>query len=353
MLQADTIAQRRRARRQEGRPDRLGRRRCRPDINGPTVDFATFYNNRGVLVGAADPVEQAGCGGVRDDLQRRRGRDRDRLDERAHRRSGGDAEGDDVVDPVELRGAEPEPHLQRLLLRQRQGGGVNYDHAIVSPVGKTGAAPSIDLKVGDFKPIKLTGAERPDRRARRPDGRPLREADLARRRPQSIQALRHVARPRDRDVQDAPPATRCPPVVPARTSSRSTSPTTCCRGLPPTSLPRRRGVVDEDTYVQQGRDLERAYSLQVINYVLGTLQPDTELAMVGYPFTDEVSHQFMGLVSPTEPGRRAEPVLRRDTEVRRRHVHRARHGPSRRRSARATSGAPTRTPTRSSASPGS
>ena len=24
--------------------------------------------------------------------------------------------------------------------------------------------------------------------------------------------------------------------------------------------------------------------------------------MVGYPFTDEVSHQFMGLVSPTEPG---------------------------------------------------
>ena len=65
--------------------------------------------------------------------------------------------------------------------------------------------------------------------------------------------------------------------------------------------PEEGGVVDEDTYVQQGRDLERAYSLQVINYVLGTLQPDTDLAMVGYPFTDEVSHQFMGLVSPTEP----------------------------------------------------
>ena len=66
--------------------------------------------------------------------------------------------------------------------------------------------------------------------------------------------------------------------------------------------PEEGGVVDEETYVQQGRDLERAYSLQVINYILGTLQSDTELAMVGYPFTDEVSHQFMGLVSPTEPG---------------------------------------------------
>src|SRR5262249_15857375 len=37
-------------------------------------------------------------------------------------------------------------------------------------------------------------------------------------------------------------------------------------------------------------------------YVLGTLQPDTDLAMVGYPFTDEVSHQFMGLVTPTVNG---------------------------------------------------
>ena len=64
--------------------------------------------------------------------------------------------------------------------------------------------------------------------------------------------------------------------------------------------PEEAGVVDEDTYVEQGRDLERAYSLQVINYILGTLQPDTQLAMVGYPFTDEVSHQFLGLVSPTD-----------------------------------------------------
>ena len=39
----------------------------------------------------------------------------------------------------------------------------------------------------------------------------------------------------------------------------------------------------------------------MIDYVLGTLQPDTDLAMVGYPFTDEVQHQFMALVSPNDP----------------------------------------------------
>ena len=36
---------------------------------------------------------------------------------------------------------------------------MKYDRAIVSPVGKTGAAPSVDLKVGDFMPVKLTGAD--------------------------------------------------------------------------------------------------------------------------------------------------------------------------------------------------
>src|SRR5262249_24961504 len=61
------------------------------------------------------------------------------------------------------------------------------------------------------------------------------------------------------------------------------------------------GIIDEDTYVQQGRDLEAAYGDAVLDFILGTLQPDTDLALVGYPFTDEVSHQFMGLVTPKDP----------------------------------------------------
>src|SRR5262249_56725193 len=59
-------------------------------------------------------------------------------------------------------------------------------------------------------------------------------------------------------------------------------------------------IIDEETYVEQGRDLEKAYGDAVLDYVLGTLQPDTDLALVGYPVTDEFSHQFMGLVTPTD-----------------------------------------------------
>src|SRR4029078_8953363 len=50
-------------------------------------------------------------------------------------------------------------------------------------------------------------------------------------------------------------------------------------------------IIDEETYVQQGRDKEKEYADAVLNFILGTLQPDTQLALVGYPVTDEFSHQ--------------------------------------------------------------
>src|SRR6185503_17631087 len=36
------------------------------------------------------------------------------------------------------------------------------------------------------------------------------------------------------------------------------------------------------------------------NYILGTLQLNTDVAFVGYPVTDEFSHQFMALYTPTD-----------------------------------------------------
>ncbi|HEY8239468.1 MAG TPA: alkaline phosphatase family protein, partial [Candidatus Limnocylindrales bacterium] len=58
-LQADTLA---------AAAERAGKKVAQIDwvggaaanIAGPTVDFTSFFTNRGVLVGAADPVEQAG-----------------------------------------------------------------------------------------------------------------------------------------------------------------------------------------------------------------------------------------------------------------------------------------------------
>src|SRR3954454_21155269 len=59
VLQADTIANAaERAGKKVAQIDWVGG--AAANIDGPTVDFTNFFSNRGVLVGAADPVEQAG-----------------------------------------------------------------------------------------------------------------------------------------------------------------------------------------------------------------------------------------------------------------------------------------------------
>src|SRR5262245_58815262 len=276
-------------------------------LNGPTVDFATFYNNRGVIVGAADPVEQAGAAAFGTIYN---------VGATAPASGWSNVPAGDPAAPARettwsIPSSNTSPTSQNpnrtynvYFYDSVLNGTVAYDHAVVSPVGKTGASPSVDLSVGTdataFKPIKLTGA----------NGLIGTRAG---------QTAGHYVKL----ISIAPNLSNYKLYATSIARAAATCKTSACAALPHLAgedpleakiandllpwaaadfAPEEGGVIDEDTYVQQGRDLERAYSLQVINYVLHDLQPDTDLAMVGYPFTDEVSHQFMGLVSPTEPG---------------------------------------------------
>jgi 2',3'-cyclic-nucleotide 2'-phosphodiesterase (5'-nucleotidase family) len=58
------------------------------------------------------------------------------------------------------------------------------------------------------------------------------------------------------------------------------------------------GIVSEDTYIEQGEYWSKLYH-PLIRYVLDTYKPD--VALVGFPGTDEVSHQFLGLVTKKLP----------------------------------------------------
>lgn len=58
------------------------------------------------------------------------------------------------------------------------------------------------------------------------------------------------------------------------------------------------GIVSEDTYAEQGLAWS-AFMEPIVRYVMTTYHPD--LLMAGVPTTDEFQHQFMGLVSPTLP----------------------------------------------------
>ncbi len=101
------------------------------------------------------------------------------------------------------------------------------------------------------------------------------------------------------------------------------------------------GIVSEETYVEQGLYWEQSYH-PLIEYVLNTYQPD--LAMVGYPVTDEFQHQFLGSdharSCPTAPPTRHSTTSRSTALP---------TGAST--SGRGTSSAPTRAPTPRCASP--
>ena len=65
------------------------------------------------------------------------------------------------------------------------------------------------------------------------------------------------------------------------------------------------GIVSEETYVEQGLYFER-FALPLTAYILTSYSPD--LALIGYPVTDEFQHQFVGLVTPALPGGAANPA---------------------------------------------
>ncbi|HEY9377300.1 MAG TPA: 5'-nucleotidase C-terminal domain-containing protein [Jiangellaceae bacterium] len=65
------------------------------------------------------------------------------------------------------------------------------------------------------------------------------------------------------------------------------------------------GIVSEETYVEQGLYWEEAHH-PLLRYMIETYQPD--LALVGYPVTDEFQHQFLGLVTRTVPNGSRNPA---------------------------------------------
>lgn len=66
------------------------------------------------------------------------------------------------------------------------------------------------------------------------------------------------------------------------------------------------GIVSEDTYVEQGLAWSKAHR-PMLRYVARNYRPD--LLLVGFPVTDEFSHQFLGLVTRELPNGDANPAF--------------------------------------------
>jgi len=265
-------------------------------VNGPTVDFVSFFSTRGVLAAPLNATEQAGAAAFGISYQTA-----------AFAPASGWTNvpaGDPAAPAMQttlsvatsFAAQNPNRTYDVYLYDSNVNGTAAYDRAILvrSSAAKNGSLASVDLAVGDFKEIKLTGADGLiGARAGQTAGFYTKLITLA----PDLSSFKLYFTSVERVI--------------------ATCNTAACAALPggnlenyladnfPTFIsadfaPLEARIIDEETYVQQGRDLEKASADAYLNFILGTLQPDTDVAFVGYPVTDEFSHQFMALVTPTD-----------------------------------------------------
>jgi len=300
VLQADTLAAAaERTGKKVAQVEWVGGRNA--NIAGPTVDFANFFSTRGVLTTPAVPDEQAGAAAFGLSYQ-----------VAAFAPAAGWSNvpaGDPAAPPREttltvattFAAQNPTRTYQVYVYDSQVDGTPAYDHALLvrSAAGKDGSQAAADLATGDFREIKLTGADGlVGARAGQTAGFYAKLIGLS----PDLSSFKLYFTSVERVIASCATAAcgNLPPGGAGEDRLEKALAENFPTAVAADFAPLEARIIDEQTYVEQGRDLEKAYGDAVLQYVLGTLQPDTDLALVGYPVTDEFSHQFMGLVTPTD-----------------------------------------------------
>ena len=169
----------------------------------------------------------------------------------------------------------------------------NYDRVLVAPstAGKDGNAAVGDLAQGDWADVKVTliGA-----RAGQTAGFFLKAIDLT----PSLYRFRIYFTSISRSnatYNGCTYAADCATPLGFEETLNADFPSSTAADFAPLEA----HIVDEDTYVEQGlkwADAHWAY----LNYIFEDLGVEADLLQLGNPVTDEFSHQFMGLYTPTD-----------------------------------------------------
>jgi hypothetical protein len=271
------------------------------NIAGPTVEFGHSFSNRGVLAAPFDSTEEAGAAAFGVSYQ-------NASPAPANGWTNVPA-GDPAAPPRQaiftIPTKKPAENPDRIydvyIYDSRVDGIPAYDRIILVPsaCSKDGSCKATNLAPGDFKEVKLSGDEGLS------GGRAGQTASFY-----------------TKLITLAPDLANFRLYFTPVARVLATCVTNSCNALPPGGpgedrlekhiadnlpgyilsdlAPLQAGIIDEDTFVQQGLELEGIYGNAVMSYILGTLQPDTDLALVGYPVTDEFQHEFLGLITPTD-----------------------------------------------------
>ena len=271
-------------------------------IAGPTVDFTNFFSTRGVLAAPLNGTEQGGAAAFGISYQ---------VASFSAAAGWSNVPASDPAAPAQQTvlsvattfGTQNPTRIYDIYVYDSvSDGSVAYDTAVLvrSAAAKDVSQAATSLGVGDFNEIKLSGADGLiGARAGQTAGFYAKLITLA----PDLTSFKLYFTSVERVIATC--STAACNALPAGGAGENKLEKYIAENMPTAIAadfaPLEARVIDEDTYVEQGHDLEAAYGDAVLEYILGTLQPDTDVALVGYPVTDEFSHQFMALVTPTDP----------------------------------------------------
>jgi len=313
-LQADHIAQAaERAGKKVVSLEWVGTRNLVPAISGPVVDFRNFYSNRGVLVNYVLPGGEAGALAQGVSYQQTGERDTSGRSAPVNLYDVPDmtaAIGWDPSVPAsyspaqqaqfrQLNTAFPASHnfdrfYDLYIYDSTNDATTNYDRVLVVPstAGKVGSAAVADLAAGDWADVKVTlpATAGPPALPAQTAGFYLKAVDIA---PDlSTFRLYFTSIARSNATYNALGAAGSAAFEEYLAANFPSS-------TAADFAPLEAGIVDEDTYVEQGlmwKDAHWAY----LDYIVSDLDVHPDLLLLGNPVTDEFAHQFLALTVPVD-----------------------------------------------------
>ncbi|MGH3838422.1 MAG: alkaline phosphatase family protein, partial [Pseudonocardiaceae bacterium] len=288
ILQADHIAQAaERAGKNVVSVEWVASRSLVPALQGPVVDFRSFFSRRGIVLNYDLPGQPAGANAFGVDYQRV---DLEPAAGWANvPASFSPARQQQFTLTTTFAAANPTRVYDLYIYDSTNDGTTNYDHVLVVPAtaGKDGSAAVADLAQGDWADVKVALIGPRDGQTA---GFYVKAIDIAPDLSQFRVYFTSVAR-----VNATYNALGAAGSAAFEETLAHDFPTSTAADFAPLEA----GIVDEDTYVEQGlqwKDAHWAY----LHYIFETLDVKADLLLLGTPVTDEFSHQFMGLVTPTD-----------------------------------------------------
>jgi hypothetical protein len=266
----------------------VGSRNFVPALAGPVIDFRNFFSTRGVLAFPLVAAEQSGAASFGVSYQ---------VASFAPAAGWSNAPAGDPAAPsmetvltvaTTFAAQNPTRTYDLYIYDSIVDGTAAYDRVLLARTGvaKDASQAAADLAVGDWADIRLIGADGLiGARAGQTAGFYVKlmtlAGDLSTFRLYFTSAARPIA------------SCACDPNFESTLTDMFPSSTAA------DFAPLEAGIIDEDTYVEQGL-MWADFHYPALQYILTTVQPDTDLLFLGNPTTDEFSHQFMGLVTPTD-----------------------------------------------------